>query len=348
MTYQSAGVDVAASKSFLGKIATAVRSTHGAHSSRILGDGSEFAGLFRLGDGLSDPVLVSGTDGVGTKLKVPQFLGRHSTIGIDLVAMCVNDVLTSGGTPLFFLDYIAAGILDPEILFEVVGGIADGCRKAGCVLLGGETAEMPNFYESGVYDISGFAVGVVEREKILGPEKVRLGDVLIGLPSSGLHSNGYSLVHRVFQDPDELASESILSELGTTLGDALLKPTKIYSRGIAAVRDDSSAHAVAHITGGGLPENVARIIPSGLQAVFNPQSWEVPEIFREIERRGPVERAEMFRTFNMGLGMVVAINPEGADAAMAALAEAGEVPCRAGTIRKGKTPSAVVIEGINI
>jgi phosphoribosylformylglycinamidine cyclo-ligase len=348
LTYQSAGVDVAAGENFADKIASALRSTHGAHSSRILGDGSEFAGLFRLGEGLRDPILVSGTDGVGTKLKVAQRLGRHATIGIDLVAMCVNDVLTSGAAPLFFLDYIAAGTLDSEVLAAVVGGIADGCRQAGCVLLGGETAEMPDFYEPGVYDISGFAVGVAEGKKILGAAKVRAGDVLIGLPSSGLHSNGYSLVRRVFEDSAEWASESGFSKPGTTLGEILLEPTRIYAGAIAAIRENPAVHAVAHITGGGLPGNVARIMPPGSQAVLNPPSWQLPGIFREIEKRGPVERAEMFRTFNMGLGMVIAVSPEGADGALAALAEAGETPCRAGEVREGKGGGAVLIEGVDL
>jgi len=344
----SAGVDVTAGENFADKIASALRSTHGAHSSRILGDGSEFAGLFRLGEGLRDPILVSGTDGVGTKLKVAQRLGRHATIGIDLVAMGVNDVLTSGATPLFFLDYIAAGKLDSEVLAALVGGIADGCRQAGCVLLGGETAEMPDFYEPGVYDISGFAVGVAEGKKILGAAKVRAGDVLIGLPSSGLHSNGYSLVRRVFEDPAEWASGSVFSKPGPTLGEILLEPTKIYAGAIAAIRENLAVHAVAHITGGGLPGNVARIMPPGSQAVLKPPSWQVPGIFREIEKRGPVERAEMFRTFNMGLGMVIAVSPGGADGALAALAEAGETPCRAGEVREGKVGGAVRIEGVDL
>ncbi len=209
------------------KIAESLRSTHGAHPGGILEEGSDFAGLFRMGGNFRDPVLVSGADGVGTKLKVAQALGRRGTVGIDLVAMCVNDVLTAGAAPLFFLDYIAAGKLDPEALAEVVEGIAEGCRRAGCVLLGGETAEMPDFYAEGVYDLAGFAVGVAERDEILGAHRVREGDVLIGLPSSGLHSNGFSLVRRALADEAEWKDKNPHPELGPALGDVLLEPTKI-------------------------------------------------------------------------------------------------------------------------
>ncbi len=346
LTYRAAGVDVSAGEHFVEKIQSALRSTHGAHPGLILGDGSDFAGLFRLGGSYRDPVLVSGTDGVGTKLKVAQYLGRHGTVGIDLVAMCVNDVLTSGAAPLFFLDYISAGKLETEVLAAVVEGVAEGCRRAGCALLGGETAEMPDFYEPGIYDLAGFAVGAVERENILGALRVREGDVLIGLPSSGIHSNGYSLVRRIFANTDEWAEEGKFPCLDTSLGNALLEPTRIYSKATAALQGRPGVHAIAHITGGGLPGNVGRILPSGLQAVIHPGNWPLPQIFEVIEKRGPVERSEMFRTFNMGLGLVIAAGPAEADDVTAALEETGESPCRVGDVCSGKEGRAVIIEGV--
>ncbi len=346
LTYRAAGVDVAAGEDFARKISNAIRSTHAAHPGRILGEGAGFAGLFRLGNDFRDPVLVSGTDGVGTKLKVAQQLGRHGTIGIDLVAMCVNDVLTTGALPLFFLDYISTGKLEAEVMAAVVEGVAEGCRRAGCALLGGETAEMPNFYESGVYDLAGFAVGAVEREMLLGPERVREGDLLLGLPSSGVHSNGYSLVRRIFGE-EELKNTAPHPDLGKPLGEVLLEPTKIYASAVDALRGKSEVHAIAHITGGGLPGNAGRMLPPGLQASFRPAGWPQPKIFDLIARQGPVERAEMFRTFNMGLGLVAAIDPAGAEAAESALSGAGETPFRVGEVVKGKEGEpAVVIDGV--
>ncbi|MDP7371487.1 MAG: phosphoribosylformylglycinamidine cyclo-ligase [Nitrospinota bacterium] len=346
LTYRSAGVDVSAGESFAEKIAGALRSTHLAHPGRILGEGSGFAGMFRLGASYRDPVLVSGTDGVGTKLKLVQRLGAHAGIGVDLVAMCVNDVITSGAAPLFFLDYIASGKLEPEVLASVVDGIAQGCLDAGCALLGGETAEMPDFYEAGVYDLAGFAVGAVEREEILEASNVRGGDVLIGLLSSGIHSNGYSLVRRVFDDPDEWAGDEIHPGLDTSLKEALLAPTRIYASAANAIRGQKGVHAIAHVTGGGLPGNVNRILPPSLQAVFRPGSWPEPGIFGLIEKRGPVRRDEMFGTFNMGIGLVVAADSGAAGEVMDALRKSGEAPCRAGEVRARKEGAAVVVEGV--
>jgi phosphoribosylformylglycinamidine cyclo-ligase len=346
LTYRTAGVNVAAGEDFVHKISNALRSTHAAHPGRILGEGADFAGLFRLGNDFRDPVLVSGTDGVGTKLKVAQQLGRHDTVGIDLVAMCVNDVLTTGAMPLFFLDYIAAGKLEVEAMAAVVEGVAEGCRRAGCALLGGETAEMPDFYEPGAYDLAGFAVGAVEREGLLGAGRVREGDLLLGLPSSGVHSNGYSLVRRIFTE-EELKNTAPHPDLGKPLGEILLEPTKIYASAANALRGKPEVHAIAHITGGGLPGNARRVLPPGLQARFRPGSWPEPKIFDLIARQGPVERAEMFRTFNMGMGLVAVIDPAGIGAAESALSDAGETSFRVGEVVKqnGREP-AVVIDGV--
>jgi phosphoribosylformylglycinamidine cyclo-ligase len=346
LTYRSAGVDVFAGESFVEKIARAVKATHGAHPNRILGGGSDFASLFHLGDSFQDPVLVSGADGVGTKLKVAQQLGRHKTIGIDLVAMCVNDVLTSGAQPLFFLDYIASGKLEEDILVDVVAGVADGCNIAGCALMGGETAEMPDLYEPGVYDLAGFAVGAVERDRILEKSLVKVGDLLIGLPSTGIHSNGYSLVRRVFDDRSQWMGDDIYPGLDSSLKDALLKPTRIYAVPVRALSGHSGVHAIAHITGGGLPGNVKRILPDGQQAVFHPESWPEPKIFGLIGSLGPVERSEMFRTFNMGLGLVIAVEPSESNELMGILAKAGESPLLVGEVCARREGGEVLIDGV--
>lgn len=346
MTYRTAGVDVAAGEDFVQRISKAVRATHAAHPGKVLEAGADFAGLFHLGKDFQDPVLISGTDGVGTKLKLAQQLGRHDTVGLDLVGMCVNDVLTSGACPLFFLDYIATGKLEPEILAAVVEGIAEGCRSAGCVLLGGETAEMPDFYEPGVYDLAGFAVGAAERERLWGSERVQEGDLLLGLPSSGAHSNGYSLIRRIFSE-EEIRNKEAYPTLGRPLGDILLEPTRIYASAIATLRGRDDVHAMAHITGGGLPGNAGRILPDDLQARFSPDEWPEPEIFGLIQQRGPVDRAEMFRTFNMGLGIVIAIDSGSLREVGSALSNAGETFYQVGEVVKRPADGLpVLIEGV--
>ncbi|MBI3129100.1 MAG: phosphoribosylformylglycinamidine cyclo-ligase [Candidatus Tectomicrobia bacterium] len=346
LTYQAAGVDVEAGDRFVRAISRSVRSTREGRENRIPPSLADFAGLFRLPTGLKEPILVSGTDGVGTKLLVAQRLGRHGTVGIDLVAMCVNDVLTTGAAPLFFLDYLATGKLEAEILAAVVEGVAEGCRRAGCVLLGGETAEMPGVYEPGVYDLAGFAVGVVDREESVDGGAVREGDVLLGLSSSGLHSNGYSLVRRILTDPSEWERTEPHPELGRPLGAVLLEPTRIYARAVAAIRGNGGVHGMAHITGGGLPGNVCRILPEGLQARFEAGSWPEPPIFGLLARRGPVARAEMFRTFNMGLGWVVAAEASKAQEIEDALVRTGEAVHRAGrVVRRGAGEPPVTIAG---
>ena len=261
LTYRGAGVDVEAGEGFVRAIAQSVKSTYETQKGRVLTGGADFAGLFRLGEGYEDPVLVSGADGVGTKLLLAQGCARHDTVGVDLVAMCVNDVLTSGAEPLFFLDYIATGKLDEGTLAEVVAGIAAGCREAGCVLIGGETAEMPDLYSPGVYDLAGFAVGVVERASLEEGSPPRAGDAILGLPSSGIHSNGYSLVRKIFASQEKRAAAE--RSLGVPLDDVLLEPTRIYARGAAVARKEPGVGGVAHVTGGGLPGNVGRVLPEG-------------------------------------------------------------------------------------
>ena len=285
MTYRDAGVDVDMGESFVRAINQVVKSTHEGQSGRILHKATDFAGLFHLGREYEDPVLVSGTDGVGTKLILAQEFGRHDSVGIDLVAMCVNDILTTGAEPLFFLDYIATGKVNQSVLKKVVSGIARGCQEAGCALIGGETAEMPDMYEHGVYDLAGFAVGVVEREKLENKIPVKSGDVILALPSSGIHSNGFALARKVFESKDkrEMASQ----RLGVPFDEALLKPTRIYANAANAAREVEGICSIAHITGGGIPGNVSRVIPENLQAKFQLDKWLVPEIFLLIKEFGP-------------------------------------------------------------
>lgn len=307
LTYSQAGVDVDAANLALGLIKGHVRSTF---RPGVLGDVGFFGGLFEL-KGYKSPVLVSSTDGVGTKLKVASALGKHDTVGIDLVNHCVNDIFTCGAEPLFFLDYFATGKLVPEHLVEVVRGLAEACRAVGCALIGGETAEMPGLYAPGDYDLVGFIVGVVEKEGIIDGSSIKKGDVLLGLPSSGLHTNGYSLARRVF-GLDGTRDAQVLStfypELGRSLGEELLEPHRCYYPLLKPHLP--RIKGMAHITGGGLLDNVPRILPSGLSARFQRGSWLVHPIFSLIQRLGNLEEGEMYRTFNMGLGMVLTCAPE--------------------------------------
>lgn len=314
--YRDAGVDIEAGYAVVEGIKEHVKRTR---RPEVMGGLGGFGGLFALGDKYRDPVLVSGTDGVGTKLLVAQKLGRHQTIGIDLVAMCANDVLTTGAEPLFFLDYFATGKLSPEVTVEVVAGIAEGCVQAGCALVGGETAEMPGMYGPGHYDLAGFCVGVVEREMLLDPANVQPSDALIGVPSSGLHSNGFSLVRRLVDDLDWSESHG----LGEPLGDALVRPTRIYAQEVKALLDGFSVRALVHITGGGFHENIPRALPQGCQAVLDRGTWEVPPIFDLIGRLGGLSDKDMEDTFNCGVGLI-AVVPE-AEAKEAAAAVGGAV-----------------------
>ncbi len=311
----------------------------------MLGDLGGFGGLFRFDAArYREPVLVSSTDGVGTKLKVAFLADRHDTIGIDLVAMCVNDVVVQGAEPLFLLDYFACGRLDPGRAAEVVAGIAAGCREAGCALIGGETAEMPGFYADGEYDLAGFAVGVVERSRLLPSADIRPGDRLVALPSSGLHANGFSLVRRIVFDRLGLAVTDRIEALGgVTLGEALLVPTRIYVRPLlACLAAGLPVLAAAHITGGGLVENLPRVLPAGTRAVIERRAWERPAIFRFLQEAGEVPEAEMLRTFNCGLGMVLVVRADGVDAVCRTLAAHGEAPLVVGTIEPAAAGSGTV------
>lgn len=305
LTYRDAGVDIEAGEQLVERIKPLAQSTRSEH---VLGSLGGFAGLCSLPNDIEDPVLVSGTDGVGTKLKVAFELDRHDTIGIDLVAMCVNDIITTGARPLFFLDYFATAKLDVDQGEAVVKGIAQGCREAECALLGGETAELPGFYASGEYDLAGFVVGVVSRKHIIDGKAVRLGDHLVGIASSGLHSNGFSLARRALFDGDAPLSLQDPFGSGGTLGDTLLRPTKIYVRA-ARIALDHDAHAMCHITGGGLPENLPRVTPEGLGFAIDPSVWSPDPIFGLIQERGGVTDAEMRRTFNMGVGFTMVVDP---------------------------------------
>ena len=327
LTYKDAGVDVAAGEAFVERIKPLVARTR---RPEVLGGLGGFGGLFRLSpDRYRDPVLVAGTDGVGTKLRLALELDAHRGVGVDLVAMCVNDLIVCGAEPLFFLDYLATGRLDAERMAAVVEGIASGCETAGCALLGGETAEMPGMYAESDYDLAGFAVGVVERDAIIDGTAARPGDVLIGLPASGVHSNGFSLVRRILAEADA----SLDGPLGeTTLGEALLAPTRIYVAAVRALLEGTEVRAIAHITGGGLPGNLPRSLPDGVGARLYPGTWPEPPVLDWIRRTGRVAESEMLATFNAGLGMVVAVPAEQADTALEALAAAGETGYRVGEL----------------
>ncbi|MCH2108058.1 MAG: phosphoribosylformylglycinamidine cyclo-ligase [Polyangiaceae bacterium] len=341
ITYRQAGVDIEEANTLIDRIKPLAMATKTQHVLEGIGG---FAGLCSLPGGMAEPTLVSGTDGVGTKLKVAFATGRHDTIGQDLVAMCINDIITTGATPLFFLDYFGTGHLSADVGAAVVKGIADGCQLSECALLGGETAELPGMYADGEYDLAGFAVGVVDKAKILGADRVQVGDVLIGIGSTGIHSNGYSLARRVLEGEMKLEMDAQLDGLEGTLGDVLLTPTRIYVKAVkklqAALGD--SLHALCHNTGGGLVENLPRVLPEGVDALLDGlQPW--PEIFRVIRRGGPVELDEMRRTFNLGVGMVALVGAEEADEAIKALSAAGEKAWRLGSIVEGNEgePAAI-------
>lgn len=305
VTYKDAGVDIAAGNSFVSMIKPLVKATF---RPEVMTDLGGFGGLFSLNSAkYKNPVLVSGTDGVGTKLKIAFMADSHETVGIDLVAMCVNDIVVQGAEPLFFLDYLATGKLEPEKAAGIVKGIAEGCKQAGCALIGGETAEMPGFYADGEYDLAGFAVGVVERDHIIDGSSIAVGNKLIGIASSGLHSNGYSLARKLIFDRMGLSIDSEFPGTGRTVADELLTPTRIYIRSILNLLKDFTINGIAHITGGGLLENIPRILPNRCRVTLNLSSWQSPVIFDVLKEAGNVERDEMYRTFNMGIGMVLAV-----------------------------------------
>lgn len=322
ITYRDSGVDTEAGQSFVKRIAPIVKATHDAAVlSDIGGFGALYSGQF---PGMTEPVLVSGTDGVGTKLKIAQMMGVHNTIGIDAVAMCVNDILVSGARPLFFLDYLACGKLIPDVMVEIVKGLAEGCTQAGCSLVGGETAEHPGVMPDNDYDIGGFAVGVVDRPRIIDGKRIAEGDVIIGCDSSGLHSNGFSLVRKVMFGLKGLTVESRIDELGCTLGEAMLVPTKIYCRQMLDVlAKGRDVRGMVHVTGGGFFENMPRIFPAGLGARVSKASYRVPALFEVIRSCGAIEEREMYATFNMGIGLMIFAPQSEADAIIADLAGHG-------------------------
>ena len=329
-TYRDAGVDIDAGDEFVDRIKPLVRSTF---RPEVLTDLGGFGGLFRLAaKQYEDPVLVSGTDGVGTKLKIAFLMDKHDTVGIDLVAMCVNDIAVSGAEPLFFLDYFATGKLAVDKAQQVVAGIAEGCRQAGCALIGGETAEMPSMYPEGEYDLAGFAVGVVDKPKMIDGKTIKPGDTILGLASSGLHSNGYSLARRVFFDKAKLTVGATLPELDRPLGEVLLTPTRIYAKQILALVKEFRIKGVAHITGGGITENLPRILPNGVRANIDRKAWTVPPIFDVMSRLGQVEREEMFRVFNMGIGLILVVPSQSATAVLRKAAELGDCGWKIGEI----------------
>lgn len=332
-TYADAGVDIDAGNRAVELMKESVRSTY---RSEVMGDLGGFGGLFALNSGkYKEPVLVSGTDGVGTKLKIAFMLNKHDTIGQDAVAMCVNDILVQGAEPLFFLDYIAVDKVEAEKVAQIVRGVANACKESGCALIGGETAEMAGFYTKGEYDIAGFCVGVVEKSEMITGDKVSTGDVLLGLPSTGLHSNGYSLVRKICFDVMNMSSEMQIPEFGKTLGEELLTPTRLYPSVCLPLIDKFKLHGMVHITGGGFYENIPRILPGDCDALVNAGAWEIPPVFRKLQEWGNVPWTEMYRTFNMGVGMVLVIGAEEADALRDYLTKTGEVYYELGSIVKG-------------
>ena len=337
LSYAQAGVDIDAGNALVERIKPIVKNTF--RPGVLTGLGG-FGALFEIPAGYRNPVLVSGTDGVGTKLKLALQMGKHDTIGIDLVAMCVNDIVVTGAEPLFFLDYYATGRLDLDTATDVVSGIAKGCELSGCALTGGETAEMPGMYEGDDYDLAGFAVGIVEKERILQPDSVQVGDVLLGLASSGPHSNGYSLIRKVL----EVSGADLSAPLGDeTLGEALLAPTRLYVKSLLALLEEVEVHALAHITGGGLTENLPRVLPPNSRALIDRSAWQLPQVFTWLQDQGRIDDAEMLRTFNCGVGMVVCLPAHLADQATQVLQAGGENVFRLGQIAASEQQEPQVV-----
>jgi len=335
MDYKDSGVDIDAGNEVVQRIRALAKRTF---TPGVLSDIGSFGGLFALSpSAVREPVLVASADGVGTKLRVAFMTGIHDTIGRDLVNHCVNDILVQGARPLFFLDYLATGRLEPDVAVQIVEGLASACRDNGCALLGGETAEMPGFYADGEYDVAGFIVGVVDRARLIDGRTIRAGDRLIGIPSSGLHTNGYSLARRIAFELAGLAVDDVVPELGGTIGEALLVPHRSYLRLIEPLLEAGRIKGMAHITGGGVTDNLPRVLPEGCQAVIARGSWHVPPIFQWLQRQGGVPEDDMLRTFNMGIGLIVVCAPEHAAQVMDDLARSGEPGSREiGTIEDGR------------
>jgi phosphoribosylformylglycinamidine cyclo-ligase len=332
MDYKTSGVDIDAGNETVRRIRTLAKGTF---TPGVLSDIGAFGGLFRLPAGLQEPVLVSSADGVGTKLKLAFMSGRHGTVGQDLVNHCVNDILVQGATPLFFLDYLATGRLAPAVAGDIVGGMATACRENGCALLGGETAEMPGFYADGEYDLAGFIVGVVERARLVDGSGLVPGDVLIGLPSTGLHTNGYSLARRIVFEAMGLGFDSHVPGIELPIGEALMVPHRSYLRAVTPLLQRRLVKGLAHITGGGITENLPRILPAGTAARIDRSSWTVPPLFRALQHGGGVAEDEMFRAFNMGIGLIVACGSADAAEVQSALGAGGEQSVRIGQIVAG-------------
>lgn len=347
LTYSDAGVDIDAGNDLVNKIKPLVKSTRRSGANGEIGG---FGGIFDLkAAGFKDPLLIAANDGVGTKLRVAIEAGVHDTVGIDLVAMCVNDLIVQGAEPLFFLDYFATGKLDTEQGVEIIKGIADGCLQSGCALIGGETAEMPGMYHGDDYDLAGFAVGACERDQLLPSTELAEGDILLGLASSGVHSNGFSLVRKIVEMSDCDYSDAVPYESsidGQTLGESLLEPTRIYVKSLlSAIRETGAIKAMAHITGGGFPENIPRVLPDGLSAEVNLSAITVPPVFSWLSKTGGVKAKEMLRTFNCGIGMIVATDANNAAAVIASLVAAGENVVPLGTVIARSDDEGVVYKG---
>ena len=332
VTYKDAGVDVERGYEAVRRMKQHVATTF---DENVLGGLGSFGGFYSIeNEKMDKPVLVAGTDGVGTKLKLAFLMDKHDTVGIDCVAMCVNDVVCQGARPLIFLDYIATGYLDPEKVEKIVAGVAEGCRQAGCALIGGETAEMPDFYPAGEYDLAGFTVGLVDREKSISGERVREGDVLVGMASSGVHSNGYSLVRKLVLTEGRDLNAPVEAFGGKSWGETLLTPTKIYVKPALKACAAADVHGIAHITGGGFIENIPRILPDGLSAYIDLGTWPVLPVFTELQKLGGLTDRQIYNTFNMGIGMVFAVDASEADAVIAALTACGESAYRIGEVGK--------------
>ncbi|CAI1068698.1 Phosphoribosylformylglycinamidine cyclo-ligase [Serratia quinivorans] len=338
LSYKDAGVDIDAGNALVDRIKGVVKQTR---RPEVMGGLGGFGALCALPQKYREPILVSGTDGVGTKLRLAMDLKRHDTIGIDLVAMCVNDLVVQGAEPLFFLDYFATGKLDVDTAASVITGIAEGCKQSGCALVGGETAEMPGMYHGEDYDVAGFCVGVVEKSEIIDGSKVQSGDALIALGASGPHSNGYSLVRKILEVSNTDPTTTVLE--GQPLADHLLAPTKIYVKSVLELIEKIDVHAIAHLTGGGFWENIPRVLPEGMQAVIDESSWQWPAVFNWLQQTGNVSLHEMYRTFNCGVGMVIALPEESVESAIALLTAAGEKAWKIGKLTASSDEQQVVI-----
>lgn len=340
LTYADAGVDIDKANDLVAVIKKIASQTN---RSGVMSEIGGFGGLFSLNlSNLERPVLVSSTDGVGTKLKIAFMMNRHNTIGIDLVGMCINDIVVQGAKPLFFLDYLSMGKLDTDIATEVIKGIAEGCKLANCALIGGETAEMPGLYSSGEYDLAGFSVGVVDNRKIVDGSEIRVGHKLIGIASNGLHSNGYSLVRKICFDIMNLKIDDHVPELGRTIGEELIEPTKIYSVTIQRLIKDLPIHGIAHITGGGIPDNIIRVIPKACKVEIQKGSWDIPPIFTYLKKAGKIAESEMLKTFNYGIGMIAVVPEKSAQDVMQRLDGMGEKAFIIGKVVERKTSKSQV------